>query len=346
MTKPAADANTATDGINELRTDVDPGMGDPSPSNSNLDNEHFDPNADNLIDTVDDVPGGIDLATGGASKQGTEEEEGKADDKGEGKDPGTEKTDKEAGAEVDDKGEEGKDPADAKASDDDKGKDYHEIPRFKELEAKVSVETERANKAEHELSLLRTQQAAPAAEKEELPFKPIQDLSPEEIAEWQNDDPQGYQLNLLAQAKHEIRQDIEKDSNTATRLSAVDTTYNTYQDANPDTKEGTGFMQMWESGAIKTYMQENPGHNAMSAHMKITEEARVGAQVAKAVADAEKKVTDDFKAKRVTDGLGQGPGVVPAEASGDNDLKDTSGRGGMVSVIAGRLFKSRQQQGG
>ena len=171
----------------------------------------------------------------------------------------------------------------------------------------------------------------------ELPYKDITQMSKEELIEWQEDDPKGYAANLYAQIKYEQIQEFKREQAEQAQTSSIKKTYQTYEKENPD------FRKMWDSGAITEFMQKNPGHNAISAHMVMTSQAKTAAAVAKAAKDAEEKVTKNFAAKRhaqvITDGV---DGARASKSEPDKEIKDTKQHGGITSVLASRLRAMRQ----
>lgn len=221
---------------------------------------------------------------------------------------------------------------------------YDKIPRFQELNATIKAEREARTKAEAELSLLKRSPLSPefippATDKAE--FKDINTMTAEEIREWQEDDPLGFAQNLKQQAAWEAKQSIRNDSLRDETVTRIEKTFSTYAAENPT------FNAMWESGEIERFMDANPGHNAISAHMILAKgdgSAATQAAVAKAVKEAEERVTKNFLAKRNATVLA--PGAAPrATADGiDPALTETSKYGGTKAVLASRLAAMRSGQ--
>jgi hypothetical protein len=172
-----------------------------------------------------------------------------------------------------------------------------------------------------------------------LPYKDITKMSKEELIEWFEDDPVGYEANRFAQFLHEAEVIRTQREEGAKRANTVKETFDSYVKENPD------FQDRWASGEIKRYMETHPGHNAISAHMMLTKEKegeRTQTLVDKAVRDAVEKERANFRAKRNADTIGDGAGSIKPGSGGD-ELKDTNSQGGLVSAIAGRLSRMRQQ---
>lgn len=179
-----------------------------------------------------------------------------------------------------------------------------------------------------------------------VPYKDITKMSREEILEWMEDDPQGYEANRFAQFMHE-RDIIDFQRNREIqKTTTIRGTFEQYEKDNPD------FKQMWDSGEIKKYMDAHPGHNAISAHLILTKEAasrsldeKIKEAVDKTIKETTEKVTADFRAKRNAQTIGDGPGGVKMGGANE-DLKDTKTQGGLVSALAGRLQKMRAAANG
>jgi hypothetical protein len=280
---------------------------------ASLDMEHFDPNSDNVIETVDEI-GGVDLSTGGARP--TEKAE-----------PAPKEEPPKEDASVKEESEAKKDEAVAQEP-------YHKDPAWQRIikerdDAVIKLDT-----------LSRRVEALETTKSVVDPNLPdISNMTDEEILELQNDDPKAYvsalRQAIMQDAKAEVLAELEQRNGEA----KVDKTFDEYANQNPDNKDGTGFVQMWDSGATKQFMDANPGHNAISAHMALTAEAKTQAKIDAAVKKAKAEMTKQIQARVVTDGLGAGPAHTPTET---NELNDTNKKGGRITVLADRLRKMRQ----
>ncbi len=203
---------------------------------------------------------------------------------------------------------------------------------MKEREARVAAETE-----SRILREVRSTQAQAAVKENEpqIPFKDITKLSEEEIAQWQTDDPKGYAANLYAQILHEVTETVSRKSVELEQVKSVEKTFKEYSDANPS------FMTMWKSGELKKFMDDHPGHNAISAHMALTSEAKVKEAVDKAVKEATEKVEKEARAKRRAGVVNKGNVSRPSDATYDEKLKNPKKYGGVISVLLGNLMARR-----
>jgi len=175
------------------------------------------------------------------------------------------------------------------------------------------------------------EQAAP-------PYIDITTKSKEELLEWQEDDPKGYAANLYKQIYHETQAALKAEQAETQKTTSVKGTYEKFEKDNPD------FRQKWDSGEIKKFIDENPGHNAISAHMAMTEKSRIDAAVAKAVKETTEKVTKNFQAKRNAEVISDG-GTVKSEGIPD-ELKNPDKYGGTTATLAMRLERMRKSAAG
>lgn len=278
-------------------------------SASNLDLEKFDNDSENIIETITDEVGGIDTSTGGARPQKEEPDKGQEE---------------------------------AKSTEEEKPSRYDLDPAWQR------ILRERDNAKQDKTDLLKRVEElekSKAAIPEDI--TDITKLTNEEIAEWIEDDPKGYATNLEKLYRHNaqglVRSAIEEYDRTVKEQqekTKIDNTFDSYASKNPSNKSKTGFVEMWDSGKIQAYMDDNPGHNAISAHMALTEEERLSATVKAAVEDAKKKMTKEHQARIRTDGLGAGPSHTVGK--GDDELQNTKQKGGAVAVLAKRLARMRK----
>lgn len=316
--------------MTEINTAEDAKAGEAGGSSShpNVDTDHFDPDRDNLIDTVeiDDDLGSMDLSTGGSrqepdAKPVEEKDASEKDGKTE-----TDKTDK-----VEDKTDDSET----------KKRDYHEDPAWQ----RIIRERDAALKENAELKLRQTPEDDGNKE-----FIDLSTKTEEEIAEWMNDDPAGFAENQRKAIKYEIMQDMKAEQREKETQSAIDKTFSEYSKRHPDNDDNTGFVQMWESGKIQEFMEKNPGHNAISAHIMLNEEhmsqsieGRIKKGIEDGVARVKEKLLKENKARVRTDGLDSGPSYTPGDE--DDELKDTKKKGGLISVLAARSARRKAQSG-
>lgn len=232
---------------------------------------------------------------------------------------------------------------------------FDQHPRFQQLikerdEAKATADAERITRerlsAQMEI-LTKVVEPPPKPTKAEAPpFKDTADMPEDELAQWQANDPKGYEANLAAKIKHELLTDLNKHAEVNSRQNAVDQTYATFAEQNAD------FNDRWKTGEIKQYIDQHPGHNPMSAYLVMsadarekTTQARIDEAVAKAKVDTEKEVLDRVKAKqKVSVMSGQEPAAtITVPGKEDSVLNYPKSQGGMKAGLAQMLATMRRQ---
>jgi hypothetical protein len=214
-------------------------------------------------------------------------------------------------------------------------------PRFKEvIQQKNTLKAER-DSYKTRLEETQARLAAIEAEKEKVAdAKDLMSLSQEEIHEAFDEDPK----NFLADFARSIeKRMLEKQSEFTTveqnalLQDRVNATFENFE------KHNDGFRAMWDSGELKSFMDENPGHNAISAFHELTFEKRVQAAKEEAAKEAEKKVLANLKAKGNAKSLESGP--TASRPSGvDDELINPEKYGGLTKVLTDRFIK-RQAAG-
>lgn len=225
----------------------------------------------------------------------------------------------------------------AKDAKDDEGDRFDKHPRFIELNNRVKAAETTAAQAEgraanlsKELDTLK-RSAQSSDSSPELPYKDISKLSDDDLRDWIDENPREYTENLLKMLRHDLRGEVKEDLDTNQMEQRVEATFNSFAKANPD------FDKMWDTAQLQQFMDANPGHNAISAYMILTEESRIQAAVDKAVKEAEEKVRKDYETKRSSQVLGDGPGSGGRPVMDENaDLTDTMSGGGLIATLAKR----------
>jgi hypothetical protein len=138
------------------------------------------------------------------------------------------------------------------------------------------------------------------------------------------EDPSGFIGKITSIVEKSVTERVAMENATNSYNGKIENTINAYADINPD------FEKMWDSGEIKSFMNKNPGHNALSAHMVIT----MNDKLEQARKEGAEKAVRNFKAKSGSQVLNGGPGVPPEQR--DAALKDPSKFGGRAAVLAAR----------
>lgn len=226
---------------------------------------------------------------------------------------------------------------------------FDQHPRFRELNAKATkYEAEareaalRTQRLELELAQLRENVTAGKQQERQatLPYRDITAMKPDELIEWQTEDPVGYAANLYSQVRHELKQEMAAQEQAAKAVDATKKTVTAFADKHPD------FEGMRTAGQLRAFMDQNPGHNEISAYLALTEDDRIQTAVAKAIEDANAKSEQNFKAKQNARVLGSGPGINRTPATEyDKALTNTKDHGGFISLAAARLRAMRSRTG-
>lgn len=149
-------------------------------------------------------------------------------------------------------------------------------------------------------------------------------LEQDDLVALMADDPEGFINKLTESVEKSVSEKVAADNANRSYDTKVEATINDYADKNKD------FEEMWDKGEIQAYIEDNPGHNAISAHMAMTMEAKIEA----ASKTGEETAIKNFRAKANNQVLGDGPGIAPEQR--DAALQNTSKFGGRSAVIAAR----------
>jgi hypothetical protein len=181
--------------------------------------------------------------------------------------------------------------------------------------------------------------AKPAADPKSEDDGKILGMTRDELLDLQATDPGKYhQLLVESITKQAEEKATAKFQETASKQSfeaGISKTYEAYAKANPD------FDEMWDAGEIQSFMEKNPGHNAISAHQALTVDQRIADAKAQAEKDALAKIRADLRTKGKAAVLGSGPSGQVANPDQDQDLKDPKKFGGMYAVLARRSAARR-----
>ena len=199
--------------------------------------------------------------------------------------------------------------------------------------------TERHNQVIERLDKLATGQAgAPGAG--DAAANKVFGMSEEELLDLQATNPAKYhQLvvdSITRQVTDTVSQSVDSAQNQRDFDQQISQTYEQYAKEHPD------FEELWDSGEIRTFMDNHPGHNAISAHMALTNQTQVQAAVDKAVKEAQDKMRNDLRTKGRSALLGGGPsGQIDRQRAADQELHDSKKFGGKYAVLARRSVARR-----
>jgi len=129
----------------------------------------------------------------------------------------------------------------------------------------------------------------------------VLDLNSEDILEQLNEDPPKFLSNFSRQIKGELMDDINRTQTQNQTEMQMRRAMKTFEDFG---SKHSDFDEMWDGGqgSIAQFMEENPGHNAISSYHELTVENRIKA----AIEDSKKTLTAQFekdKKKAVDDAI-------------------------------------------
>jgi len=217
---------------------------------------------------------------------------------------------------------------------DDKLDRFDKHPRFQELKAERDKAIERAALAEAKAKETDKAEAVPD-------YQDVMEMDDEALDEKWETDKKGFLQNYAKQIAAEVFAGIAEREQKTTIQQKVNTTYDKYATENPD------FQMMLDSGEIRNFINQNPGHNAISAHMALSGEAKTQAKIDAAVAEATKKAAENHKVKRSAVVLNEDTSTPTAQKSGiPPELKNTKLHGGLTGALFARLQASRKSSAG
>jgi hypothetical protein len=218
---------------------------------------------------------------------------------------------------------------------------FDKHPRFQELNRSVKEFREQNKQLLAEIESLKQQTP------KEAPYKDWSKMSDDEVLDWQSSDPKGFLDNLNKAFDYAVEQKMSAYQEQVQRMtekqsyeSSLAKTFEEYAHQNPD------FDELWDSGEIQDYMKKHPGHNAISAHMAMTSDAKLEKIKQEAADKALKEYEAAQRSKRATKVMGSAPASVPTSPNhADDRLKNPNKYGGDTNVLVARLMERRRQQG-
>jgi hypothetical protein len=184
---------------------------------------------------------------------------------------------------------------------------FDKIPRFKEL-----IESNNASK-EQIKSLQKQVDEGLKKESDDPGYKDVSKMTAGEIRDWMDEDPVAYTANIAKQIRAEVTKDVEGRFSQQSQEDKILKTFDDYAAKNET------FDQMWDTGEIQRFIDKNPGHNAISAHMALMSgsnakdvETQIKDAVEKATKETEERIIKNFKAKKGAQVLSSGPTTTGA----------------------------------
>lgn len=223
---------------------------------------------------------------------------------------------------------------------------FDKHPRFQELRTNIEQLKERAIRAEAKLEVLGKDKEPESSyvPGESPDFDNIVDMEDDQIREKFEENPKQFLANFGRQVAFEVKgallKTIDERDQSKSFQGRVNKTYSDFGGKNAD------FQTMIDSGRISGFINENPGHNAISAYHELkTEdsETKIQERINKAVKEKEEKLRADFKVKREASVLGDGGsgGSLNVPHNTPPELVDTKKHGGLTNALVARLRARR-----
>jgi hypothetical protein len=222
------------------------------------------------------------------------------------------------------------------SKDDEKMEDvrFDKHPRFQQLIREKNEYKQMLSELKKEIEELKQ------AKTENKGFDPKQ-LDTEKLLELQTEDPKAF-LELVSksireQVVNEIRAEQEKMLAEKTEREK-ENAFIKYAEENPDV------LEMWESGVLQKFLEENPHHNIISAHMYLTKENREAELKRQIEQELEKKYRERQVVRENARVLSNTPPANHNVIMPDPEISNTKKAGGLATVLARRLEAMRKQR--
>lgn len=165
-------------------------------------------------------------------------------------------------------------------------------------------------------------------------FLDVSELDSDKIRDMWDDDPKGMYGNLARQIRAEIMGEVkghltseQKSYEKETAISRERKTLETYVDENR-----TSFTKLWNTGEIQAFVDQNPGHNYISAHQLLTA-AENAATIKKT---AQEETLAKLRAKQGAGSMSATPQKSTGKREYDDQMRNPDKYGGPDAVLARR----------
>jgi len=296
--------------------------------------EHATEGDGDMLSTVSDDIGGIDVSSGGAHVE-PKKEEGEPEAKKE--EAGTEEeiaaaTAAAAEAEAAKTGEPaGKEEA---GKEEQKPIPFHEHPDWIRMKTERNEAVQKVTDLEARFDKLEKGEAGGVGET-------LLNLDDETLSEMITDEPKTFLSKLITEVRAEAKSELvgmQEEAGQAEAAKAIDKTYDEFGVEHPD------FQAQWNEGKLQTFMQAHPGHTPISAYQAINSEVLRATDQERITKEVEEKVRNEYRLKIHSSVLGDGSPPAPAGEL-DAALNNTEKHGGLVAVQAGLIENMRKGAG-
>lgn len=219
-------------------------------------------------------------------------------------------------------------------------KDFHENPRFKELIDQKNQQADEIKGLKNQIDELTSQMAVPAQETghdSAQNFNNIMAMDDDQIVEDLTSNPKQFLANFANQIAHELKMDIsaaeQAKQTEAETLSLKEQKAKTITDFFADKEDG---QAMRDDGRIKSFIEENPGHNEISAYHALAGEAAQEAAIESAVKKREAEIYQELKAKGKAKSTATPTGGSLLSSDKSPEMKNPDKFGGTENVLLKR----------
>lgn len=213
---------------------------------------------------------------------------------------------------------------------------FHEHPRWKELQ--LTLKASQAELAQLRQQQVQMQQQPRQQQPVKLPYQDISSLSKEQVQDWMDEDPVGWNANLAKQIAYEAERRVEErifgKIGQQAKQAQLAQTFETYAAEHPD------YMEMWNSGELSAFMRDNPGMNAISAHQILTAES--GKQ--KMEQELRQKILTEMRVKGSAGSISGASTGARVSTGRDPRLDSPEKYGGAEAVAIARAAERMQQR--
>jgi hypothetical protein len=248
--------------------------------------------------------------------------------------------DQEKDAGGDEEGGEKKGTEDKGESDEER---FDKHPAWQRIKKQRDEANERAARLEQKVDELTSAVLSKKDEKGGERPPSLLDKEEDELREMMDDDPKGFLKAILDEGRNSALSEFQEQSRTQGYQAAVIDTIDQFASEHPD------FDQMWDRKEIQSFIDNHPGHNAISAYWALKSDGLMSKEDhEKAVQDAIEKDRANRSSKRLASVQGAGASGSRAVSahSESPELKNPSKFGGSTSALVHRLRAKRAEQAG
>ena len=223
------------------------------------------------------------------------------------------------------------------SSKDDAGKEapFHEHPRWQEMMQEKQT-------LRNELSELKGRMSERESSKSplmpELKANSFENKTDEELLEIMTNNPKGFASDLATAIKENLTQEMQAERSAEQQKTLQQRQNETFENY----FKGKEAELQAVAPDIQKYMNENPGHNVISAYEHLTKDSSNTAAIDAARAEERAKVLSELKAGKIAKSASTGGPASNPSSMSDPRLSNPDKHGGTVSVQLARFLEREQ----